>query len=182
MVRLKSGFFGGFPAYPNEGAVYYGTNHVILEPNDVEDVYDIKTSLNGQMTVDQKTRLSNVLNLEGGDRKVRVATTHRRWTATAGWHDNINFKNGVRVLTALGIASSLHAIWMFDENDPLLVAMVVNARKVRQGDNFGKRPIEQRVNWLNHDVRNFVEQFDPDGMATNIAVSGAMRKVLADME
>ena len=182
MVRLKSGFFGGFPAYPNEGAVYYGTNHVILEPNDVEDVYDIKTSLNGQMTVDQKTRLSNVLNMGGGDREARIATTHRRWTTTRGWHDNIYFKNGVRVFAAFGIASSLYAICVFDESYPLLTKMVDEARKVQRGDGFGATPQEQMFYWLNNDVRPFLQQFDPDGLTTNVAIAGAMRHALQDFE
>jgi hypothetical protein len=158
----------------------------ILDTSKVNDLYDIKTGLNGAMTVQQRDRLTKILN--GGvvgTREIKVAMAPQRWTNTGGWKANVNYGNGLRMLSLIGFASaayaSAHAMFTFDEFDPDFVALVDEAKRIQKMTDPQNKRIWTAA-WVQTHVGPFLSRFSPDSAPIDFGVKGAQIYLLGQIQ
>lgn len=112
----------------------------ILDPSRIDDIIDIKTSLNAEMTAGQRNRLRAVV----GGRKIRVAVPVRRWTRGLSWHEHAvgrNMRMGLALVGGAGVAglSSGFAIMQYAEHEEQFVNEIqplINDFRNEQNDIF----------------------------------------------
>ena len=95
----------------------------ILDPSRIDDIIDIKTSLNAEMTAGQRNRLRAVV----GGREIRVAVPVRRWTRGLSWHEHIRGRNlrlGLALAGGAAVSglSSAYAIIQYADHQDQFVA------------------------------------------------------------
>ena len=108
ILRTEKGILGGYYS-PNVGDV--------IDHNRLEDLYDIKTTMSGGFTPNQKDRLKSVLNGWGNpqNRKIKTVKPHKRWKPRVDrFVDNPYFKKGIRFLQSLAqpLRPGPYWIWM----------------------------------------------------------------------
>jgi hypothetical protein len=153
----------------------------VFDPNKVDDLFDVKTSISGTLSDQQKGRLRGLM----GGRDIMVVGTKRRWTAASGWHDNKKLKNAATVWKAYGIATTAYAIIHSDSFDEELEALVARAKFIKE------RPYEQKggdvakfndmVDWQNR-AANYVKRFTPEEDIINLMQIGAIYQLLAELD
>jgi hypothetical protein len=139
------------------------------------------------MSSEQREKLTKVLN--GGDpigpRRIKVAMAPYRYTVAGGWLKNRTYGNGIRILALAGLGSSAwstaHAMWSFDENDPQLVELVKEAKRISSVTDPQNKSI-YTIAWLKTHVQPFLSRFCADETVVNIGVTAAVYDVLRKME
>ncbi len=111
VIRLKQGY------RPQVGDV--------LDPARIDDVIEIKTSLNAELTENQESRLKKVV----GGRDIRKGVAVRRWTRARGWHDHRRGLNIRKTFIFAGGAAvagltSAYTIFHYTEHEEQFVAEI----------------------------------------------------------
>jgi len=90
----------------------------VFDPSKVNDLYDVKTTLNGGIGPDQKGRLKKLLDPKM-QRPIKTVHSPRRWTASRGWHtpNTVTCRGIVRALQLLGPIGATLACVRNSEHD-----------------------------------------------------------------
>jgi hypothetical protein len=151
-----------------------------LQVDDIVDLYDIKTSLSGNIGPAQAARLKKILN--GGDvsgqKSVKSLMTPRRWTPERGWHDNIRYHNGIK-LFGLFIGAEIWAALHIEDYREEFDKIIIEARLIN-GETPPKRP-EAIAAWLETHVKPYFQHFVADDFATNIPFKVIQSHVLSKL-
>jgi hypothetical protein len=144
----------------------------ILDPNQLDDLYEIKTSAGGKVDPGQKQRLKTV---RGG--KIQISMSQRRWTFTLGWHKNPRVSKIVKMLGLVGLATSAYAIINADDYDDEIDEIIakLDAAKNEADDN------EKRVQMVLalNDLKNYLNHFDPSD-SVNLVSLGMIYHILGN--
>jgi hypothetical protein len=148
MIRVKAGY------QPKVGE--------ILDHTRIEDLYDVKTPLEGEIKGGQRVRLRNVINgWKPGDRSIKSAMTPRRYTVALQWHANTRYVNGLKLFSIIGIATSVWAIFNHVDLEPQFQACVREAVRIQKTtDPVLKKSLAQA--WLLGEVKTYISNFIPD--------------------
>lgn len=91
----------------------------VLDPSRVEHYFDVKTNVDGRMTLEQKNRVRDIL---GADCDIWTTGTRRKWTLNQGWHVPKRTRNLTRLAGFIGGGFVLWNVvrperheWMLDE-------------------------------------------------------------------
>ena len=171
------------PGYTLEGKKF-------LDYTQIDDLYDVKTTASGIPDPKQAERLKSVLNgwQPGGQRSIKVGMVERRWVASAGWVDNVRYKNAIGLLRMIGLAAGVaqtaetaHAMWNFKDYDPEFQELLDEAQKVKAGEwQPNTDPREQRALFIKLKVNLFLKNRFGDSAALNIADEVAFRTFLME--
>lgn len=155
----------------------------ILDHTQVEDVYDIKTSLSGSMTADQKNRLKSVLNGWGNPqtRDIKVMKTHLRWTENAGWHPNPKYRNGLRILALFGAATAAWAMFDFSGQQEAWERVTQDAARIKQ-ETQPEVKLADTILWIKGPVSDYLAYFIPSDDIRGVATTVVAYKILAEWE
>lgn len=148
----------------------------IIDRTKIQNLFDIKTSLNngfsGGAGIDQLARLKAV----NGGRDIVVAKSYKRWTSGSGWHVNNKFKLGAELLGYIGVATSAWAILNYHSHDQQLDAVLEDAQRVLQRQQSGQydngeegrsqRLVDLMV--VNEGFSAYLSNFSPDSTITDI--------------
>ena len=100
----------------------------ILDPNQIDDHYDIKTSVRGRVSGRQLENFEEIF----GPHKTKVGQSLRRWSLVDGWHDNetqgrrfklIGIAIGVVTMATACVAWADESEMFYERIDPLLTAI-----------------------------------------------------------
>ncbi len=142
----------------------------ILDPNKIDDIYEIKTSAGGKIDVNQKFRLRAVRN-----DKIKIAMSERRFTSTLGWHNTPRVVKVIKMLGIVGLATSAYAIINSDTYDDEVdqIILKLDAAKAEQD------PAERKVEILLviDDIRRYLDKFDP-GTMVNLVTTAEIYRIL----
>ncbi len=146
----------------------------ILDKDQIDELYEIKTSATGKVDADQKRRLKKVV----GGRKIKVCLSQRRWVPVHLWVDNPRVKALVRVLNVVGVASTAHAWLNSDDYDDELDAMYEQGREFKAESDPDQRRITGLV--FVGMMRNYMSHFTGDTNTLNIAFGASTYAIVAD--
>lgn len=131
-----------------------------LDPTQIEDVYEIKTSVYGEVPPKQAAKLKAVLN--GGDpngpRELKTALASKRYSPkTQSFIPNPRYANAIRILSILGVAAgslqTAHAVWTFDTHDPEFEELINETRRLRREPGT---PIEKGSSWITGPLQSYL--------------------------
>jgi hypothetical protein len=173
------------PGYTLEGKT-------VLDYTQIDALYDVKTTASGIPDPKQAERLKSVLNgwQSGGQRSIKVGMVERRWVASAGWVDNVRYKNAIGLVRMIGLAAGVaqtaetaHAMWTFKDDDTELQALLDEARKVKTGQwQPGNPQSLQRALFIKIQVNPFLRKRFGDSAALNIANEIAFQTFLRELQ
>lgn len=90
----------------------------VLDHSKIDRLHEIKTSIEGAISADQKERLKAVMR--GGP--IHISQSDWRWSQSAGWHRNAKFSNVGKLLSMVGAAFVVYNFvrpegveWQLDE-------------------------------------------------------------------
>ena len=114
----------------------------------------------------------------------------RRWVASAGWVDNVRYKNAIGLVRMIGLAAGVaetaktaHAMWTFKDDDAELQALLDKAKTVRDGTyQTGWLKSEQRAFFIKFDVNPFLKRRFGDSAVLDLAEEVAFRTFLAELQ
>jgi RHS repeat-associated protein len=160
----------------------------VLDHTKIEELYDIKATLNGKCGAKQLQRLKDVRNgwpeiMPDNARPVKVVASNQRYTPGRGWHADPRFTTAIRVFSAImivaGIASSANAMVHSADYDHELQDIFQESERIRgQGDDVLRRA--DSVLLLTGKVRTYLSHFIPDENVLNIAVGKAVIKIMGE--
>jgi Ca2+-binding RTX toxin-like protein len=137
-----------------------------LDHTQVEDLYEIKTGVRGgKVPSNQELRLTKVLNggIENGPRKIKIPTSPKNYSATAGFVRNSKYYNRLKFLVYFGLVSAgvqqAHAMWSFSADDPEFEKMVSEARRIHNLP-IAERKIEI-LQWITINVNPYIAKTFP---------------------
>lgn len=145
----------------------------VLDPSRVEHYFDVKTNVDGRMTLDQKNRVRDIL---GADCDIWTTGTRRKWTLNQGWHVPKRTRNLTRLAGFIGGGFVLWNLvrperheWMLDE------AMRLFDDAARESDVAMKRATTA-LGILQ--FREYLATFMLDETALNVVVLKELYKIL----
>ena len=145
----------------------------ILDVDQVDMLYEIKTSIRGRVQRQQKLGLQALV----GRDKVKLAASLRRWSAKLGWHDNPTIARKLRVLGLVGVASTAMAFVahadLAEEFETVIEPKMIQLEGLRD-------PLERRlqVAEILIDVRGFLGRFLPDTTLLDALTVGGIYRAL----
>ena len=122
-----------------------------LDQSKIKNLFEIKTSVYGSLSEDQKRRLKIVAGKD-----IVVAKSHKRWT-NGGFSFNRKYVNGLRILGVIGAASTVYAILNHSDHEDQLdefFAQVELAKK--QGGDQGALTLGLARGQLEEYLVNFI--------------------------
>jgi hypothetical protein len=152
---------------------------MILDSTKIEDIYDIKTSPGGNISVDQKTRLKNLLpapdpnaptptNADGTP-KLKVTVTPKRWSA-GGFQANTQFQDKMKILSIIGagslVFSSTYAIVHAEEYNAEFDVIMQKRQQVLNQNNLDQLGADKAE--FIEAVRQYLAHFIGDPTVFNI--------------
>jgi hypothetical protein len=173
------------PGYTLEGKKF-------LDYTQIDDLYDVKTTASGIPDREQAERLKSVLNgwQSGGQRSIKVGMVERRWVASAGWVDNVRYKNAIGLVRMIGLAAGVaqtaetaHAMWTFKHDDAELQSLLDKARKVKAGQWLDDGPPSyQRALFIKLEVNPFLRKRFGNSAVLDLAEEAAFQTFLRELQ
>lgn len=138
----------------------------VLDPSQIDDLFEIKTSVGGKISSIQKTALRDVMN--GG--RIQVVSSPRRWTHGGGWHATPRITKVIKIFSMVGMAAStgmaVKAIVNRDDYDDELDLVIAAFDRAAQATNEADRVLaKMEVVELLH---NYLAHFMPAADAAKI--------------
>jgi hypothetical protein len=173
------------PGYTLEGKKF-------LDYTQIDDLYDVKTTASGIPDREQAERLKSVLNgwQSGGQRSIKVGMVERRWVASAGWVDNVRYKNAIGLVRMIGLAAGVaqtaetaHAMWTFKHDDAELQSLLDKARKLKAGQWLDDGPPSyQRALFIKLEVNPFLRKRFGNSAVLDLAEEAAFQTFLRELQ
>ena len=152
----------------------------ILDSSKIENLFEIKTSLSGSIDRSSGGQLERLKNVNGG-RRIVLSKSPKRWTIGGGWQNNKRFGAGFKLLSLVGIGTSVYAILNFDDQDEQLDELIAEGKRINGISDPDWKKAETIV-WMGQ-VRNWLSQFFPDSTVVDLAIVGVIyTKVLPGEE
>jgi len=152
----------------------------ILDSSKIENLFEIKTSLSGSIDRSSGGQLERLKNVNGG-RRIVLSKSPKRWTIGGGWQNNKRFGAGFKLLSLVGIGTSVYAILNFDDQDEQLDELIAEGKRINGISDPAWKKAETIV-WMGQ-VRNWLSQFFPDSTVVDLAIVGVIyTKVLPGEE
>jgi hypothetical protein len=157
----------------------------ILDPNEIEGIYDVKTSSTGSIPLDQRRRLKAIRSYgtapAGIDDSVKSVRSNRRWSAArSGFVDSPRIKNVLRLFSVLGVAGYVGGVLDTDAHAREMDEVLKEAGRIRGMQLGSQERMLATSLWLMGPVRTYLARIVPDDKAVNIAVGVGVRQVLRD--
>jgi hypothetical protein len=142
----------------------------ILDPNQIDDIYEVKTSAGGKIDPDQKARLKQVR-----DGKIKITMAYRKWTHGLGWHKTPRVTRIIKIIGLAGLVTSAYAVINLDDFDDE-VDEIIMALNVANAEND---PLQRKVACMAvvSDIQQYLNHFDPSD-SVNIVTLGTIYYML----
>jgi hypothetical protein len=152
----------------------------IIDINKIEEIYDIKTSITGNITPDQRHRLKYII---GYDRDIKVVHTPYRYTIGQGWQANPRFSTTIRVFSALlaigTVAGTANAIVHSSAYDSELEDIINKSHQIRMESDPIIRKADASL-LLAGPIRQYLSHFINDQMILDLAILKAINKIIQE--
>jgi hypothetical protein len=148
----------------------------ILDQSQIEEIYEIKTSLKGKVEQGQLNRLKRA---KGGD--IKVVNSKFRWTTAKGWHLSPKFGRYVRVLSIIGLAASPVVFVLGSEGDEKLKEVTAKAVEIKQLSEAGEIDFfDKRLHLidLNRLMKEYFDSVTGGNPVTDLAFLGGLYKII----
>ncbi len=161
----------------------------ILDPGDIESIYDVKTSASGAIPQEQRQRLKAIRRLwvdsnnltEQLDDTVKSVRPRRRWSYKHGQFANTpRINNALRLFSVLGITGYVGGLLDTEAQAQEMDDILREARKIQSMQRGSQERMLATSLWLLGPVRTYLTRMVPNDSAVNVAIGVGVRKVLRD--
>ena len=150
----------------------------VLDPDTVEDLVDIKTSVRGTIDVDQRARLRALID----DRDIKVVSTPRRWDPkTSSWIVNNKWQLAAGFFSLVGVGAAGYNLVQNDSYDAELQAIVAKVEGIRSRDYStigGEATKRLEVFDVANDLTNYLSHFTVDEMSIDILRAALLYSII----
>lgn len=135
----------------------------VLNPQQLDDLFEIKTSVGGKINQAQKIKLKAV---RGG--LIKISMSERRWTSAAGWAKTPRVVKYIKLLGLLGLVATAYAFINLDSYDDDVDELIIKLDAVKAEPPDQKKVAAMLVM---NDIRGYLNHFDPSNSVDIITLT-----------